>query len=380
MTRIAFLDLTLAYDELRSAIEHAMSRVASSGQYLFGRETEAFESEFADYIGTRYCVAVGNGLDALSIALRALEIGTGDEVLVPSNTFIATWMAVTAVGARPVPVEPDPITQDVSPAGFVSAATARTRCIIPVHLYGRPCKMREISDWAVSNSISVVEDAAQSHGALLEDGTTRTGSIGDAGGWSFYPGKNLGAFGDAGAVTTSRQDLAEACRQIRNYGSLQKYHHGRLGLNSRMSEMDAAILRIKLRVLDEWNRRRHNIAQQYGELLSDLPMILPQFPPYGDSSWHLYVIQTDGRDELQQYLKRRGVETQIHYPIPPHRQPIYAQQYPGDGCPTADRLSRTVLSLPIGPHMTESQVRVISDCIHQYFDKVGERDNGSSAL
>ena len=367
MSRVPFLDLAKAYQELRPQLDKALLRVASSGQYLFGPETESFEREFADYIGTRYAVTVGSGLDALIIALRAYGIGVGDDVLVPTNTFVATWMAVSAVGARPIPVEPDPHTYNIDIKNLNRRLSKNTRAIIPVHLYGRPCDMESVTKWAKDHSLPVIEDAAQSHGAWMQHPLRKTGSLGQAGCWSFYPGKNMGAFGDAGAITTNDERIAERCRELRNYGSVVKYHHETMGVNSRISEMDAAVLRVKLRVLNEWNRRREAVAQQYLDLLSDVPLVLPELPESVKPSWHLFVVQTSERDGLRQFLREHEIDTQIHYPVPPLRQPVYAAQYSPNGCPIAEWLSQRILSLPIGPHMSEAQVRRVSDLVHRYY-------------
>lgn len=376
MMRVPFLDLKPAYRELSIEISRALARVSESGQYLFGPETEAFEREFADFIGVRHCIAVGSGLDALTIALHAYGIHRGDDVLVPSNTFIATWMAVSAVGARPIPVEPDPRSFNITADSLRRALTPQARAVIPVHLYGRPCDMDDLRAWARAHSLLVIEDAAQAHGAAINN--FRTGNMGHAGCWSFYPGKNLGAFGDAGAITTNDTAIAEMCRTIRNYGSSEKYHHEQMGLNSRMSETDAAILRVKLRVLDQWNRRRHVLALQYRDSLSDLPLLLPDLPRLGVPSWHLFVVQTPDRDRMRQYLQDQGIDTQIHYPVPPHRQPVYAVNYSSDACPVADALSANILSLPMGPHLTAAQVHRVSDVIHQYYDQEGAPHAGIS--
>jgi dTDP-4-amino-4,6-dideoxygalactose transaminase len=365
MTYIPFLDLKRASSELSTSLEAATLRVVNSGWYILGPETEAFEEEFARLVGTRYCISVGNGLDALTIALKALGIGIGDEVVVPTNTFIATWLAVTLVGATVVGVEPDPLTHVITANALDAHCSSRTKAIIPVHLYGRPCPMVEIVAWAQKRGISVVEDAAQAHGARWA--TRSVGSFGTCGCWSFYPSKNLGALGDAGAITTNDPVINDLARRLRNYGSQDKYYYENIGLNSRMSEMNAAVLRVKLRVLEDWNRRRQEIALHYARRLNGLPLELPNLDMLEESSWHLFVIRTQQRNELQSFLRRYGIETQIHYPIPPHRQKPYRQQFHPDYFPVANLLADQVLSLPMGPHISLSEVDYICDVMHQFY-------------
>ncbi|MGI8547665.1 MAG: DegT/DnrJ/EryC1/StrS family aminotransferase [Gemmatimonadaceae bacterium] len=352
---VPFLDLKAPYDELRAAIDDAVQRVVRSGWYIQGEEVRAFEQEFARYCGSAYCVGVSNGLDALHLVLRAWDIGPGDEVIVPSHTFIATWLAVTYVGATPVPVEIDASTYNLDPARVASAITARTRAIIPVHLYGLPADMDPIMNIAARHGLKVLEDAAQAHGARYRG--RAAGSLGHAAAFSFYPGKNLGAMGDGGAVVTDDADLAQRVRSLANYGSERKYEHVEKGVNARLDEMQAAVLRAKLPFLDEWNDRRRGIAARYQRELADGPLGLPHVPDYAEPSWHLFVIRSDDRDGLQQRLAGDHVHTLIHYPTPPHRQPAYAdtglQQC---DFPIADTAAREVLSLPIGPHMRADQL------------------------
>lgn len=352
---IPFLDLAAAYQEIKADIDGALSRVLASGWYVLGPEVEAFECEWAAYCGVPHAVGVANGLDALTLALRALGVGPGDEVIVPSNTYIATWLAVTAVGALPVPVEPDPSTCNIDPAGIAAAITPRTRVLLPVHLYGQPADMAPILALARRHRLAVVEDAAQAHGARYQG--ERLGGHGDAVCWSFYPGKNLGALGDAGAVTTRHADLADRIRVLRNYGSRVKYVNEVQGVNSRLDPIQAAVLRVKLRHLDAWNARRAQIAAAYTrglQTLRDEGLTLPALLPSVESAWHLYVVRTPQRDELQQHLERAGIATLIHYPIPPHLQQAYAPLGYGPGAfPVAEALAREVLSLPIGPHLRQ---------------------------
>lgn len=346
---IPFLDLRVAYLELKPEIDAAVARVLDSGWYILGEEVEAFEAEWAAYCQAKHAVGVGNGLDALHLALLALGVGAGDEVIVPSNTYIATWLAVSAVGARPVPVEPDPATHNIDPARIEAAVTPATRVLLPVHLYGQPADLDPIHALAAKYGLNVVEDAAQAHGARYKG--RRIGGHGDLVCWSFYPGKNLGALGDAGAVTTNNAVLADRIRVLRNYGSRVKYVNEVQGVNSRLDPIQAAVLRVKLNHLDEWNDRRRAIAMIYSEKLQDTDLVLPRVPDWADPVWHLYVVRSAGRDMLQKRLADNGIGTLIHYPIPPHMQHAYADlNFPADALPLARRLAGEVLSLPIGPH------------------------------
>jgi dTDP-4-amino-4,6-dideoxygalactose transaminase len=337
---IAFLSLHDAYLELKAEIDTAIHRVLESGWYISGPEVEAFETEWAAYCGAKHAVGVANGLDALVLALRALGIGEGDEVIVPSHTFIATWLAVSAVGATPVPVEPDPVTFTIDPSGIARAITGRTRAIIPVHLYGHPADLDPILALARAHGLFVVEDAAQSHGARYRG--KRIGAHGDVVCWSFYPGKNLGAMGDAGAITTDRADLAEKIRLLGNYGSSRKYVHGLQGVNSRLDPIQAAVLRAKLRHLDAWTARRQALAAAYSTALDGLGLVLPRVAPNAEHVWHLYVVQTDRREALMQQLAEAGIGSLIHYPIPPHMQEAYGTSgIPADSLPLARQMAST---------------------------------------
>lgn len=352
--KIPFLDLGASYRELKLEIDTAVARVMDSGWYILGLEVEAFEAEWAEYCGTKHAVGLANGLDALILALRALDIGPGDEVIVPSNTYIATWLAVSAVGATPVPVEPDPSTHNVDPVHIAAAITPKTRVLLPVHLYGQPADMDPILMVARKHGIAVVEDAAQAHGALYKG--RRIGGHGDIVCWSFYPGKNLGAMGDGGAITTNRTDLADKVKVLRNYGSRVKYVNEVQGMNSRLDPIQAAVLSVKLKHLDDWTDRRRTIAGLYTERLQDSGLILPQVPDWADPVWHLYVVRSKNRDALQQRLGAAGIGTLIHYPIPPHMQDAYANlRMPPDVFPLARQMADEVLSLPIGPHLTAQQ-------------------------
>jgi len=310
-------------------------------------------------------VGVGNGLDALHLALRALGVGQGDEVLVPSNTYIATWLAVSYAGAVPVPVEPDERTYNIDPEKLEAAITDRTRAIIPVHLYGQPADMDPILEVARKHNLWVLEDAAQAHGACYKG--KRVGGLGDIAGWSFYPGKNLGAFGDGGAVTTNNDELADRVRVLRNYGSRTKYFNEVRGFNSRLDEIQAAVLRVKLKHLDEWNRRRRHIAELYRRELEGCDLILPYVPEWAEPAYHLFVVRSGQRDALQQYLETQGIGTLIHYPVPPHLQQAYCEIGLAAGTlPISERIHQEVLSLPIGPHVTEAQVETVTRAVCEF--------------
>jgi dTDP-4-amino-4,6-dideoxygalactose transaminase len=357
---IPFLDLGAAYRELKTEIDAAVQRVLDSGWYILGPEVEAFEIEWATYCEADHAVGLANGLDALILALRALDIGPGDEVIVPSNTYIATWLAVTALGARPVPVEPDPATHNIDPARIAAAITPATRALLPVHLYGQPADLDPILELARRHGLAVVEDAAQAHGARYKG--RRIGAHGDVVCWSFYPGKNLGALGDGGAVTTNRADLADRIRVLRNYGSRVKYVNEVQGVNSRLDPIQAAVLRAKLPYLDAWTDRRRAIAVIYHQGLAGAGLTLPLVRDWADPAWHLYVIGTSDRAALQAQLSKSGVSSLIHYPIPPHMQAAYAGLgLPPEALPVSRRLATEVLSLPIGPQMAVADAnRVIA--------------------
>jgi len=363
--RVPFLDLRAAYLELRQEIDEAVGRVLESGWYLLGQEADAFEKEFASYLGVECCVGVGNGLDALHLALRALGVVAGDEVLVPSNTYVATWLAVSYAGARPVPVEPDERTYNIDPERIERAITERTKGVIAVHLYGQPADMDPIREIAKAHKLWVLEDAAQAHGARYKG--KRVGGLGDVAGWSFYPGKNLGAFGDAGAVTTNNRDLAERIRALRNYGSRVKYFNEVKGFNSRLDEIQAASLRVKLRHLDDWNARRRRLAASYMSKLENVNLMLPFVPDWAEPVFHLFVVRSKQRDELRRHLEDAGIGTLIHYPVPPHLQQAYSDLglVAGD-LPVSERIHKEVLSLPIGPHLSESQAKTVVQALRDF--------------
>lgn len=352
---IPFQNFKAAYQELKQDLDAAYHRFMESGWYVLGKELSTFEEEYAAYCESPHCVGVSNGLEALHLALRALGIGPGDEVIVPSNTYIATWLAVTQVGATPVPVEPDSTTYNLDPLLIESAITPRTKVILAVNLYGQPCDYDPILAIARKHGLKLAIDNAQSHGARYKG--RRVGGIADIECHSFYPSKNLGAYGEAGAITTHDAALAESIRVLRNYGSRVRYHNEVPGYNSRMDELQAAFLRVKLRHLDAWNARRSTLAQIYISQLSALSseLILPTVPAWADPVWHLFVIRHPQRDALQQHLTEQGIQTIIHYPIPPHLSGAYASFHAAP-LPIAARLANEVLSLPIGPHMADSDV------------------------
>lgn len=360
---VSFLDLGAAYRELAEEFDAAYHRVMDSGWYLLGDELDAFETEFAASAGARHAVGVGSGLDALVLTLRALDVGAGDEVVVPSNTYIATWMAVTAVGATLVPVDPDPSTSLITADAAARTVTARTRVLLPVHLYGLPVDLDAFEALADRHGLDLVADAAQAHASTCGD--EPVGGRGVAACWSFYPGKNLGAFADAGAVTTDDPALASRLRSLRNYGSKRKYHNEELGTNSRLDELQAAFLRVKLKALPEWTERRRQVAAQYSHELGDVGRLVCPVEVTGRrSAWHLYVVRTERRDELQRHLTSAGIGTLIHYPIPPHRQQAYAHDLvAASELPVADQLAATVLSFPIGPHLTELEVERVVEAV-----------------
>lgn len=363
MKSVPFLDLGLVHREIRGSLDEAFRRVLDSGWFIMGPELEAFEAEFATYCGVTHCIGVGNGLEALHLLLRAYGVGPGDEVIVPSNTFIATWLAVSECGATPVPVEPNPQTHNIEATAIAAAITSRTKVIMPVHLYGQTADMDPINELARKHGLVVIEDAAQAQGALYKG--RRAGSLGDAAGTSFYPGKNLGALGDGGAVLTSDDAIADKVRRLRNYGSQVKYQHDVAGYNSRLDEIQAALLRVKLSVLDQWNGRRREIAACYDRLLAGCPIGLPVVPGYADPVWHLYVIRSRQRDALRAYLEARGIGTVIHYPIPPHKQACYLA-YGSRLLPVADQLAAEVLSLPMSPAMTADEAEYVAESIRGF--------------
>jgi dTDP-4-amino-4,6-dideoxygalactose transaminase len=356
------MDLQRAHDELGGELHATVARVIASGQFVLGPEVEAFEADFAAYCGVRHAVGVGNGLDALRLLLQAMDIGPGDEVIVPAHTFIATWLAATHAGATPVPVDVDGAGFAIDPARVEAAIGPRTRAIVAVHLYGLLAPMAELRAIADRHGLRLLEDAAQAHGARLDG--RRAGSLGDGAAFSFYPAKNLGALGDAGAVVTDDDDIANRVRQLRNYGSTRKYEHLVAGGNSRLDPLHAAVLGLKLARLDDWNARRRAIADRYRSGLGDGPLGLPAAAAGSEPVWHQFVVRSPRRDALQAHLREAGIESLVHYPRAPHRQPAYAALGLGEGSfPVAERLSREVLSLPMHPHLHPDEVdAVVAAC------------------
>ncbi len=362
---VPFLELRDTYIEIKDELDDAYRRVMDSGWYILGEEVKTFEREFAAYCGTKHCVGVGNGLEALQLILRANGIGVGDEVIVPANTYIATWLAVSNAGATVVPVEPNGRTYNIDPSRIEAVITRKTKAILPVHLYGQPADMAPINEIAQRHGLKVIEDAAQAHGARYRD--RRTGSLGDAAGWSFYPTKNLGAYGDAGAVTTDDGELADRVRLLRNYGSKSKYYNEEKGINSRLDELQAALLRVRLKHLDEWNSRRARVAAKYTEALSETDLMLPRVCDGADPVWHLFVVRCARRDELQKHLRSAGVTTLVHYPVPPHLQEAYSElKLTAASLPITEAIHREALSLPMGPHLNELAVERVIEAVRSF--------------
>ncbi len=369
LRKVPFLDLAALHSELMGELEEAMGAVLRSGHYVRGPEVEAFEEEFAQYCGVAGAVGVANGLEALQLALLALEIGPGDEVLVPAHTYIATWLAVTHTGARPVPVEPDPTTMQIDTARVSDAIGPRTAAILPVHLYGIPADVEELSAIARRHGLALVEDASQAHGAHL-DGRA-IGSFGDAAAFSLYPTKNLGAIGDAGIVVSANPALLERVRMLGNYGERRRNEHELLGRNSRLDELQAALLRIKLRRLDSWNSSRRSRADLYMRGLKTCPgTVLPSVTAGALPVWHQFVVRASGRDSVRQELLERGVETLIHYPVACHRAPAYAAHYP-ETLPITEQLAASVLSLPISPQLTDEACAYVCDALTDVMTREG---------
>lgn len=363
--KIPFVSFLPMEKELNDEIRGAFERVFTSSWYIEGKEDEAFEQTFAEYCGVSHCVGCGNGLDALMLSLKALGVGAGDEVIVPSNTYIATALAVTYVGAAPVFVEPDIDTFLIDPALIEAKITDKTKAIMPVHLYGQACDMDPIMEIAKKHGLFVVEDCAQAHGATYKG--RKVGSFGDAAGFSFYPGKNLGALGDAGAAVTNSKELADKIRALGNYGSDYKYHHIYQGNNSRLDEMQAAFLSAKLPLLDKMNEERRRIAKMYSGGINNPKVITPVVREECVPVWHIYGVRCNERDALEKHLNDRGIGTNKHYPIPMHMQECYKELGISEGAlPVAEEISATELSLPMYYGMTDEQVRYVIDAINEF--------------
>jgi dTDP-4-amino-4,6-dideoxygalactose transaminase len=371
MRDVPFVDLAAQHASIRSEVEAAIERVTSKCNFVLGPEVEEFERDFSRFTGSEHAVGVSSGLDALRLALAALEIGPSDEVILPANTYIATALAVSAVGAKPVLVDCDPGTYNIDMNQLEAAVTGRTKAIIPVHLTGQAADMDPILEIAGRRGLYVVEDAAQAHGAFY--GGRPCGSLGVAGCFSFYPGKNLGAYGDGGMVTTGDSKLADRMRRLRNYGQKVKYHHTEKGLNARLDTLQAAILSVKLRHLPRWNRARATHARRYRKLLGGIgDLAFQRRSPYSTHAYHLFVVETDHRDALQEYLRESGVRSGIHYPIPIHLQPAYAElDYREGDFPQAERLAGRMLSLPMFPELRPEQILRVAEAVSGFFDTRG---------
>lgn len=364
--KVPFLDLHSTYEEIQEEIEEAILKSCRSGQYIGGSMVEDFERDFSNFVDSKYCVGVGNGLDALVLSLKVLGINHGDEVIVPSNTFIATWLAVSQCGAIPIPVEPNIHTCNINVQKIESVITNKTKAIIPVHLYGQPADMDEITHIAKKYKLFVIEDAAQAHGAKYKN--RRIGTHSDLVAWSFYPGKNLGAIGDGGGITTNNEDLATNLVSLRNYGSSERYKNDMLGVNSRLDPVQASVLSVKLKYLDQWNRRRSDIADTYCKELSDLDITLPFVNNYNECVWHLFCIRVANRDRIRSKLMEFGIDTLIHYPIPPHMQNAYKYlSYSEDDFPISKALSSELISLPIGPSLRKEQLDYVVSSLKEIF-------------
>ena len=362
--RIRFLDVGATYVALKTDIDIAIQKVLESGIYVQGEEVSAFESEFADYVGAQHCVGVGNGLDALRLALRAVGVSDGDEVIVPSHTFIATWLAVTQCGAKPVGIDTEMMGYNIDVSRIESAITSRTRAIVMVHLYGQPASINDILNIARRYDLRVIEDAAQAHGAIYKG--RRVGSHSDIVTWSFYPGKNLGAFGDGGAITTNNLVFANQIRTESNYGSLVKYEHNELGTNSRLDPIQAAVLRVKLLHLEAWNDHRKKIANYY---ISNIDQKLLPWKNHinpDDSSWHIFPIEIDLRDEMIEYLEQNGIESLVHYPKPPHKQGAYLKELNQQNFSLTEQKCKRLISIPISPHLNVESAAYIAEKINGF--------------
>ena len=363
--KIKFLDVGWTYSSIKEEIDTAVGRVLQSGNFILGEESELFEQEFAEYVGAEHCVGVASGLDALFLSLKVLGVGPGDEVIVPAHTFIATWLAVTMCGATIIPAEILPLTHNVDPGDVALKITQRTKAIIPVHLYGLPADLERLNQISSDSGVPLIEDAAQSHGAKFDGRTIGAGNASVA--WSFYPGKNLGAFGDGGAITTNNSEIATRLRTLRNYGSQEKYVHLERGFNSRLDEIQAAMLRVQLRHLDMWTETRRKLAIRYNDLLR--PYVdVPDEGPGERCVFQTYVVSAERRDELKQYLNNHGVEALIHYATPIHLQPAAKELgYTSADFPVTMHHVGRILSLPLYPTMTHTQQDHVAELIESFY-------------
>ena len=367
--KVPFLDLKVTYLELADEIDLAIKRVLEGGWYILGENVRCFEEEFAAYCGCRYCVGVGSGMSALELLLKAYGVGPGSEVIVPANTYIATALAVSNMGAKPVLVEPDEKTCNIDPSKIEEVITSKTSAVLAVHLYGQPADMNKIRVICQTHGLKLFEDAAQAHGATHFG--IKAGALGDAAGFSFYPGKNLGAFGDGGAVLTDERDVAEYVRMARNYGSEKKFYNAIKGMNSRLDEIQAAVLRVKLRYLDEWNRRRSDVARLYLERLEarDEELILPHIEEENTHVWHLFTVRSTCRDALRVHLEKEGVGTLVHYPVPLYSQAAYKEMnHLKENYPISNAISERILSLPIDPHLSKEASEYVCAVVNLFFE------------
>lgn len=360
---VKFLDLYKINEQYRSEIDKAIKRVLDSGWYLLGKEGEIFEKNFASYCGVKYCIGVANGLDALRLIIKAYGFGEGDEIIVPANTYIASILAISDNGCTPVLVEPDIETYNINPDLIEEKITTKTKAIMVVHLYGQAVEMQKIWALAKKYNLKIIEDSAQSHGAIYQQ--KRAGNLGDASGFSFYPGKNLGCIGDGGCVTTNDEKLAQKIRALRNYGSHVKYENLYKGLNSRLDEIQAAVLDVKLTGLNKDNQRRREISKVYREKIKNPLVILPQSKDENAHVWHIFAVRTGNREHFQKYLAEKGIQTLIHYPIPPHKQEAY-KEWNNLSFPITEKIHREIISLPISPVMTDEEVQRVVDLVNSY--------------
>lgn len=360
---IKFLDLEKINNRFRREIDSRIAKILDKGWYLQGEENETFTKNFAQYCGTKYCIGVANGLDALNLIIKAMGFGIGDEIIVPANTYIASILAISQNGCTPILIEPDINTYNINPDLIEEKITPKTKAIMVVHLYGQAVQMDKIWDLAKKYNLKVIEDSAQAHGAYYKD--KRVGNLSDASAFSFYPGKNLGCMGDGGAVTTNDDELAQKIKAIANYGSDRKYHHIYKGVNSRLDEIQAAVLDVKLKYIDKDNQRRREISKYYRENIKNEKIILPTAYNEDSHVWHVFVVRTQERDKFQQYLSDNGIQTIIHYPTPPHKQNAY-KEWANLSYPITEEIHRTIISLPISPVMTDTEIQKVVEVINEY--------------
>ncbi len=364
---IKFLDLEKINNRFRDEIDSRIKTILDKGWYLQGEENEIFTQNFAQYCGTKHCIGVANGLDALNLIIKAMGFGVGDEIIVPANTYIASILAISQNGCTPVLVEPDINTYNINPDLIEEKITSRTKAIMVVHLYGQAVQMEKIWELAKKYNLKIIEDSAQAHGAgvNVEGEIKRVGNLSDASGFSFYPGKNLGCMGDGGAVTTNDDELAQKIKAIANYGSDRKYHHIYKGINSRLDEIQAAVLDVKLKYLDKDNQRRREISKYYRENIKNEKIILPKTYNEHSHVWHVFVVRTQERDRFQQYLSDNGIQTIIHYPTPPHKQEAY-KEWNNLSFPITEKIHKTIISLPISPVITDDEVKKVVEVVNKY--------------